>query len=457
MRDETVSMMWLDRRWELWFRQVLIGSWIKKTRPLLLLAASLWRRLLFRTTFIAITGSVGKTTAKELLASILQEHGRTFKTVANQNGPHLVALNILRVRPWHKYAVLEVATAAPGAMEQSGRVVRPDLTLVLAMRRTHSRSFATLEEHAAEKAVLVRATRPRGTAVLFEDDPRVSPMADGGEWRVVRFGVSPSAELRALNVRSAWPERLTFEVKEGQQAIPVQTQLIGEHWLPAVLGPIAAARALGVSLEAATRAVSAVPPFRGRLQPVRLPNGAVFLRDDYNGSLDTFEAAFDVLRRARAARRVLVMTDIADFEGHQRKRMGYAARQASETAELIVLAGEYHERALQRAFAEGMPKERTRRFFSLEQAADYLRAELREGDLVLLKGRTTDHLSRVFFAQFTSVSCWKTACPKTMMCDECWELGVSSKALAQIALLPPQQQAEATRSAALRSDRGAKP
>lgn len=410
---------------EMWVRQVLIGPWLKKATPLLLAAAWIWRRLLFRTTFIAVTGSVGKTNAKELLAAILQKHGRAYKTIANQNGPYFVGLNILRVRPWHKYAVLEVATSRPGVMARSAPVVRPHLTLVLAMRRTHSKGFRTIQEHAAEKIVLVRATKVRGTVALFEDDPLVAPMADGGPWRILRFGSSPSAALRASKISSVWPQRLSFEIEHAGQAVTVKTQFVGEHWLPTVLGAIAAAHALGIPLESAARAVAAVPPFRARLQPVSLPNGAVFLRDDYNGARDTFEAAFAVLRQARATRRILVMTDMSDSSASPRDRLKRVAANIAGLAEMLIFVGDHFDTALRRAVAAGLPESSVRGFFSLEQAATFLRSELRDGDLVLLKGRATDHVTRIFFAQLGSVSCWKAYCPKTMLCDECWELGAS--------------------------------
>src|SRR5271154_4863893 len=96
------------RTLELWIRQEALGPWARKSGPLLFRLASVWRRLMFRTTFIAVTGSVGKTTTEEFLADMLAYKGRTFRTVGNQNGGFVVPLNILRVRPWHRFAVIEV-------------------------------------------------------------------------------------------------------------------------------------------------------------------------------------------------------------------------------------------------------------------------------------------------------------------------------------------------------------
>lgn len=435
MLDDVVTFKWFGRRSELWVRQVLIGSWLMKLHLVVRVAAYVWRRLMWRTTFIAITGSLGKTTAKELMASILNAHARTYWTIGNQNGPHFVALNILRVRPWHRYAVLEVAGAAPGIMQRSAPLVRPDIAVMLAIRRTHSTAFASLDEHAREKVHLLRATSPRGTIVLFQDDPRVSAMSGVGTQRVVRFGVSSASQLRARHISSKWPERLTFEVENGDRPLSVKTQLVGEHWLPAVLGALAVASAVGIPLDSAARSVASVPAFRGRFQPVRLPCGAVVLRDDYNASLDGADAAFEVMRQAQARRRILVISDLSDFGGNRKKRLRYLGAKVPEIAEMAVFVGESIDYAIRRTVEAGLPPDCVFGFSTFKETAEFLRKELQDGDLVLLKGRTTDHIARVFFAQFSSVSCWKQYCPKRMLCDECWELGVSSKDLQSVTIV----------------------
>lgn len=429
MQDEAVTCVWDGRRWGLWIRQALIGPWLRRLSPVVRVAAYVWRRLMWRTTFIAVTGSLGKTTAKELLACILQAHARTYRTIGNQNGPHLVELNVLRVRPWHRYAVLELAGAAPGMMQRLAPVVRPDIALILAIRRTHSIAFENLDEHAREKSHLVRATSSRGTVALFADDDRVAKMADAATQQVIRFGISQGCDLRAGNVTASWPERLAFDVRNGNDLVTVRTRLVGEHWLPSVLGALAVAGAVGIPLESAVPSVAAMDPFRGRLQPVRLANGAVVLRDDYNASVDGADAAFQVLGQARAGRRILVFSDLSDFGGNRKKRLRYVGAGLPNIAEMAVFVGESADYGIRRAVEAGLPRDRVFGFSTLREAAEFLRGELREGDLVLLKGRTTDHVARLFFAQFGDISCWKSHCPKTMLCDECWELGVPSQVL----------------------------
>jgi len=220
---------------------------------LLYVAAWIWRRLLFRTTFIAITGSFGKTTAKECLAAALASRHPTAKTRFNQNDYSGVPRSILRVRPWHRFAVLETAGQEPGLARRSGRLVRPDVVIVLQIGRAHMKEMKTPEAVAASKANLVRAMGPRGIAVLNADDPLVAGMANGLRQQVVRFGCSDEAEHQARDVRSPWPQRLSLQVRRAGVQIPVRTKLVGRHWVNSVLAALAAADLCGVPLaEAAT-------------------------------------------------------------------------------------------------------------------------------------------------------------------------------------------------------------
>jgi UDP-N-acetylmuramoyl-tripeptide--D-alanyl-D-alanine ligase len=427
-------------RVEYWIRQAVLGPVVRALRPVSYWTAYVWRRLLLRTTFIAVTGSLAKTTTKECLAVILSTHGRTFRSFRNQNATGAVALNLLRVRPWHRYAVLEVAAGAPGTMRRSARLVRPDAVLVLNVLKTHSTAYESLEQHAAEKEILLHALRPGGLAVLNGDDPLVRRMtARGG--RVLRVGTASGCDLRASDATSLWPDRLSFTLHHAGGDRRIFTQFVGTHWLTAVLAALAAAAGLDVEIGKAASAIRAAEPFPGRLQPVRLPNGAIVLRDDYNASIDTVETSLRVLEQAAAPRRVLAITDLSDFGGNRKQRLKYLARIAPRAAEVLVLVGEMAEYGRRRAIDQGMAAEQVHAFPALRPAAEFLRLELRAGDLVLIKGRTTDHAARLFLAQLGPVGCWKDYCPKRMLCDICWELDITPRQLRQATLVPPPEAA----------------
>ncbi len=426
-------------RLEFWLREEIAGPVVKVLQPVLYLFAFVWRRLLVRTTVIGITGSLGKTTAKESLAYILAMEGRTFRSYQNQNNTAMVVLNILRIRPWHRYAVIEVAGSAPGLMKRSARLLRPDVAIVLNVRRTHSTAFTDMERYAAEKAELFAAVKPGGVVVMNDDDPLVSGMAVPTGTRVHRFGTAESAEYRMSSVSAVWPRRLGFVFRHGDQSRRIETQLVGEHWLTSAGAALTASVALGASLDHAALALRDAEPFAARLQPLELPSGAIILRDDNNGSIDTIEASLKVLSEATAGRKLLVMTDISDF-GNQRRsnRLRYLGTRSAAVADVVVFIGVAADHGVRGAIEAGMPATNAHAFPSLRAAAEFLRGELRAGDLVLLKGRGSDHTARLFFAQLGDVACWKEYCAKRMLCDTCWELGVSRKeaAMAKLVTVP---------------------
>jgi UDP-N-acetylmuramoyl-tripeptide--D-alanyl-D-alanine ligase len=411
----------------LWAQETLFWRPFHRVRVLrygVAAAAFVWRRLLFRTTFIAITGSHGKTTAKECLAAALGSRFPTVKTRGNRNGGLGLFVSILRVRPWHRFAVLEVASSVPDSMRLTARLVRPDVAVILNVLRTHTTEFPTLDDHAREKARLLDGVRPGGLVLLNADDPRVAAMAGTARSRVRRFGVSSSCDVWADQVSAQWPDRLVFRARAGLEAHVIDTQLVGAHWLPAVLAAVATARYCGVPLHDAAPAVRRVAPFPGRLQPLRLPGGAVVLRDDYNAAIDTLDEACRVLEGARAGRRLFVVNDFSDLGKNRKHRLRYLAEKAAGSAEVAVFVGENAAYGRRRAIDAGMRGSDVHDFPSFEAAARFLNTELRPGDLMLLKGRTTDHTARIFFAQLGDVGCWKVSCPKRTLCDNCWELGI---------------------------------
>lgn len=391
--------------------------------PLEWALAYVWRRLLLRTTFVAITGSVGKTTAKECTAAILGARFPTAKTLVNHNDRYGVPRTILRVRPWHRFAVLEVATNEMGLMRRLGRLVRPHVAVILTVERTHTAAFPSLEHTAAEKAALLQEVASRGVAVLNADDPRVRAMAPGARGRVKTFGRSTGHDVWAEEVASAWPSRLTLTVHAGGDTRRIRTQLVGTHWVNSILASLTVALHCGIRLDDAVAALEQVPPFTARMQPVRLPGGAIVIRDEYNSSPPTLGAALRAFETFEARRRVLVISGFSDSPQNSRTRMRELGAAAARIAGLAVFVNAEHaHHAVKAAIAAGMRPDCAIGFSDLQAAARYLTSELRDGDLVLLKGRTTDHLSRVLLAQFGPIGCWTASCRKTITCDFCSEL-----------------------------------
>lgn len=375
-----------------------------------------------RTAVIAITGSVGKTTTRECLAAILSARVPTLETLHNQNDSIGVPRTILRMRPWHRVAVIEMGAGEPGAMRRNARLVRPDVAIVLAVAATHTDVFDTLDDTAAEKAQLLAAVPRRGLAILNADDARVRRMGDGCRCRVETFGRSAASDAWADEVSARWPARLTLRAHIAGATQRVETRLVGAHWVNGILAALLAARAHGIALADAADAVATVEPFTARMQPVRLPNGATVIRDEMNSSPDTWRAALAVLRESPARRRVLVASDLSDSRKKPRVRYRELGDFAAEAADVALFIGENARFAVKRAVANGMDPSSVEGVLDVRAAAERLASLLQDGDVALLKGRATHHLSRVLFAQFGGIACWKTRCRKRIACDVCEEL-----------------------------------
>jgi UDP-N-acetylmuramoyl-tripeptide--D-alanyl-D-alanine ligase len=349
-------------------------------------AAALYRAmLLMRTTFVVVTGSCGKTTAKELIATVLASRFRGYRSPAHCNSAWHVVRNVLQTRPWHRFSVSELpgAGSALFPLDDLLPILRPTISVVTSIGQDHHTVFRTLDAAARHKGKVVDWLPPGGVAVLNADDARVAAMRTRCAGRVVTCGTSLEADIRATDVSSAWPERLSFVATSGSTSIRVQTQLCGTHWVPHVLAALAVGEVMGIPLAMGAEAIAAMPAFPGRLSPVTTADGITFVRDDDKAPLWTVDAALNFMKAARASRRIVVFGTISDFPGTDRPKVVAAGRRALECADALVGVGAqapYHLRAgreLQRPASAHANAEQARRF---------LRGFLRPGDLVLLKG-----------------------------------------------------------------------
>jgi len=373
---------------------------------------------------IAVAGSCGKTTTKELVAAVLATRYRVVATPGNWNALRFggIAGTVRRFRPEHEIAVVETAIEHPGDMARIARVLKPDAVIMLAVAPNHLGAFGTLERIEREKSVLVRRLPPSGVAFLNTRDPRVARMAKGARARVVPIGGTES-DIVCERAQSRWPEGLALDVRAGGERRRVETRLLGHHWAPAVLAALAVGRHFGVPLENAAAAIREVPPPWARLQPIALANGVTFIRDEYHGSKHNYEVAFEVVREARAARKVLVSSYFANAEESPEAAMRYLGREAARLFDRAHFVDIHAGAARDAAIAAGMDERAAFAHEDVFAATEALKRDLRAGDLVLLKGRIYLHLSRIYLAMLGEVRCRRHWCEHQYLCDRCRHLG----------------------------------
>ena len=400
---------------------------IRKRAPLayaLLLSvlAFLWRRVMFRTTFIAITGSVGKTSSTACLSTILSAYGATNWEPGGGNNRTTLSRLMLRTRFRHRFTVIEVGTRAPGALRRAAWMIAPDIAVVLRVLNVHSNAFPTLDDMAAEKAQLLSRLGKRGRAVLNADDSQVLDMADGCPAQVHIFGVSPASFLMADQISSVWPQRLTFRARCGDQTSQVETNFPGAHLLPSILAALSTAILCGLSLEQAAAVMKTVQPVPGRMDPVLLQSGAWVIRDDFNSTLPTLISGLEFLAQAQASRRIVVMGDVLDSGLTVRPRARDLGQRVAKAADLAVFLSEEGRVSAKSAVDAGMTEASVRSYRDLQEAAAFLKSELRPGDLVLTHGWQGRHIERLILSQLGDIGCWIPRCPKVVPCEMCTEL-----------------------------------
>lgn len=384
------------------------------------------RRIVSTPVYIGITGSAGKSTAKELLAGILSTKGACAKSLYSGNEHREVELAVLQTTRKHRFSIVELSAGRPGYLERSLRAVRPTIGVLTLIAREHYSAFRSLDAIAAEKEKLILALPRDGIAVLNRDDPLIRTIGERFAGKKLWVGRAEGATLRLLNARSCWPDPLVLDVIHESRRYEIRTSLYGAHLALPVLSALGAALAAGVPLSEAIEALALLQPMQGRMQVERTRDGVIFVRDDWKAPQWSFACPLEFMRTARAKRKVVVIGSISDSSRSPRDRYAWATRQAFEVAELVVLVGPSAETAVK---PDRIPANRKLLVHpTLREAAMALRDELRTGDLVLIKGtHKQDHLVRLVLDRDQPVHCWETACGLARFCGSCDRLHVQRR------------------------------
>jgi len=380
-----------------------------------------WRKFFRRTIFIAVTGSCGKTTTADLLAEILSAPCTRVLNRGTNDSPVGVIRSILLSRPWRdRHLVFEVSGHQPGAIAPSARLIQPDVAIVTKVASDHRRQFGSLEATAREKSVLVTAVGPRGLVVLNADDPNVFAMRAKSSAQVITFGRAEQADLRLLSSESSWPPLLRLEVLWRGETFTVQSCLVGEHWSIAILAALAAALELGMDREKVLKAVAAFRPGFSRMSVHRTPDRRSFILDTWKAPHWGLKASLGFLKSVDAPRKTVVFGTISDYRGNSRMRYEEAARWALEVADRVLFVGPESFKvsrlrasdAAQRIFELG----------TVREAAEFLRNDLREDEVIYVKSSRADHLDRLYHMAFAGIACWTDRCRLRHGCIHCEHL-----------------------------------
>ena len=342
---------------------------------------------------VGITGNVGKTTAKEAIAAALGARYRVLKTSASFNNEIGVPLTLLGLEPSHEVAVIEMGFYVPGEIADLCRLVRPRVGVITRIpeRPVHFSRTPSVAAIAAGKAELIESLPSDGVALLNADDPLVRGLAPRTKARVVLFGESTDAGLRASDVRASGLEGLRFTATYQGESADVAVPVPGRHVLVAALAALGSARALGVPLSEAAIALGTLEQPRHRMEIRRAPH-LVVIDDSYNASPAAVMAALAVLREVRG-RRLAVIGDMLELGTMSADAHEEVGREAARSTDVLIGVGELARTAVEAAKRAGLKE--THVVADGAEALVLLKRLLRPDDTVLVKGSHSLALDRL--------------------------------------------------------------
>lgn len=349
------------------------------------------------TKVVAITGSAGKTTTKEVTSEFLEARYRVVRNRGNFNNHIGLPLSLIELRQRPEIAVVELGMNHAGEISTLVRVAEPDVRVWTNVGDAHLGAFASIDAIADAKAEIFEGAAASTLLVANADDPRIAARIGAFGGRVVTFGIDCDADVRARAVVDRGIDGTSARVDARSGSVEIATPLLGRANLANILAATAVAEAFGVGLaDVASKAARLRPaPHRGEI--VRLAGGVTVVDDSYNANPTATRGALDVLASSQGSRRMAVigeMLELGERSAALHEEVGRAA--ANARVDVLIAVGGAPARALaDAAVAAGLPASSVRYFATSDDAADAAVALVRTGDLVLVKGSRGVNTDRV--------------------------------------------------------------
>lgn len=347
-------------------------------------------------TVVGITGSVGKTSTKEVTAAVLGARFRTLKSKRSFNSEATLPTSLLRLTSDHEVAVLEMGMWAPGEIRFLASLARPQVGIVTNVGPTHLERLGSIEAISDAKAELPESLPAGGWCILNADDARVRAMAARTQAQVLTYGLAADADLRAEDVRSYGLEGIGLTASYRGERRALRLPLIGRHSVYIALPAIAAGLALGMSWDAIERGL-ADPEARPRLNVLEGPRGSRIIDDTYNAAPASTLAALDILADT-AGLKVAVLGDMLELGAAEEEGHREVGRRAAEVADHLITVGPRARWIAEAALAAGMPAERVAALATTAEAPAALLPLLGPGVYALVKGSRGVEMERIVAA-----------------------------------------------------------
>lgn len=339
-------------------------------------------------TVLAVTGSIGKTTTKEILATLLARRYRVLKSERNYNNEFGLPLTLLRLQADTELAIVEMAMSHKGEIAKLCTVAEPNVGLVTNVNPVHLEFFTSVDEIATAKRELIEGLTNPAVAVLNADDERVRQFAQGFAGRIVSFGFTPGADIRAEAIDDRGCAGTEFNLVVGKNRQPVQLALMGQHNVANALAAYAAASLFNIEPSVAADVFPTLQPIALRGERIRFAEGFTVINDAYNANPRAVQMMTEAISRTPGfQRRILLIGEMRELgpTGPDLHRQTGAYIAALGNIDLLAGVTGLASQLVAGAVAAGLPPARAQFFETTEAAAGWLCQTVRAGDLVLLK------------------------------------------------------------------------
>jgi UDP-N-acetylmuramoyl-tripeptide--D-alanyl-D-alanine ligase len=355
-----------------------------------------WRRK-YNIPVVALTGSNGKTTTKEMIAACLGTTFPVLKTRENLNNLIGVPLTLLTLTEKERVVVLELGMNVPGEIRRLTEIAEPDVGLITNIQTVHLEGMGSLERLKEEKGEIYRRMRRDGTILVNQDDPRVIDLASDYPGQKITFGIEHPADVMAREIRLRGADGTTFTVILEGEVVEIHLRLLGRHFVPNALSAMAVACLFGVEMKQAKEALEDFQPFPMRMEVVRLKGGETLINDAYNANPYSMKLALETLVEVKGKGRTIAvlgdMLELGNFSKEAHQRLGQKVSQLS--VDFLLALGDEAPVVVESAVRYGFPMERATIVEGHLAAISLLRQMIQEGDWILVKGSRRMAMERI--------------------------------------------------------------
>jgi UDP-N-acetylmuramoyl-tripeptide--D-alanyl-D-alanine ligase len=357
-----------------------------------------WWRQQHNVRVVAITGSSGKTTTKEMVANILEQEKLTLKNQGNFNNLIGLPLTLLQLEERHQNAVLEMGMNRPGEIGRLTQIADPDVGVITNVGMAHIEGLGDIKGIARAKTELIEKVSSKSEVVLNGDDQLLLKTASRFENQWITFGLGERNDVRAEGIRNLGMEGISFDLLVREDSLPVRLKVPGLQNVLNALAAVAVSLCLDTSFEHIVKGLGAFSGLKGRFMVTSLPNGITLVDDTYNANPSSLKAALTSIGSLTdEGRKIIVclgeMMELGDAAVPEHRQAG---RSVAELGTHYFMAiGEHAHEMINGAIESGMPSNRAQVVSSHNEMVNKIKGEMHEGDLVFIKGSRKMGLEKV--------------------------------------------------------------